>query len=64
MIKARAVPKKFWAKAIAVAVCLLNLSPTKAVYNRTPYETWNGSQPKVMHLRVFGCITYVMVHSH
>ena len=63
MMKARAVPKRFWAEAVATAVYLLNISPTKAVYNRTPYEGWTGSKPKVSHLRVFGFIAYAMIHS-
>ena len=45
MMKARMVPKKFWAETVAIAVYLLNLSPTKAVHNRTPYETWRDNKP-------------------
>ena len=63
-MKARGVPKKFWAKEVATVVYLLNILPTKAVYNMTPYEAWKGSKPKVSHLRVFGYIAYTMIHSH
>jgi len=42
---------------------MLNISPTKAVLNQTPYEAWRGNKPKVSHLRVFGCIAYSLVNS-
>ncbi|GKD00675.1 retrovirus-related pol polyprotein from transposon TNT 1-94 [Tanacetum coccineum] len=34
MINARGVPKQFWAEVVANAMYILNISPTKAVYNR------------------------------
>ncbi|GJR77081.1 retrovirus-related pol polyprotein from transposon TNT 1-94 [Tanacetum coccineum] len=64
MMNAKGVPKTFWAEAVATSVYLLNISPTKAVYNRTPYEAWKGNKPKVSHLRVFGCITYALINSN
>ena len=41
---------------------LLNISPTKAALNQTPYEAWKGTKPLVSHLRIFGCIAYVLVN--
>nr|GFC29516.1 retrovirus-related Pol polyprotein from transposon TNT 1-94 [Tanacetum cinerariifolium] len=38
MLKMKGMPDSFWAEAVAVAVQILNISPTKAVWNRTPYE--------------------------
>ena len=63
MMEGRGVLKCFWAEAVATTVYLLNISPTKAVFNRTPYEAWRGNTPKVSHLRVFGCIAYALVNS-
>ena len=63
MMEGRGVLKCFWAEAVATAVYLLNISPTKAVFNRTPYEAWRGNKPKVSQLRVFGCIAYALVNS-
>ncbi|XP_055815067.1 uncharacterized protein LOC129884813 isoform X2 [Solanum dulcamara] len=40
MMQARGVPKCFWVEAVATAVYLLNISPTKVIFNRTPYEAW------------------------
>ena len=42
VMKVRGVPKQFWAEAVATTVYLLNILPTKAVYNMTRYEAWNG----------------------
>lgn len=61
MLKAKGIPDKFWGEAVATAVYLLNISPTKAVMNRTPYEAWMGRKPRVSHLKVFGCVAYAMV---
>lgn len=56
MMKSKGLPN--WAEAVATAVYLLNLSPTKAVMNRTPFEAWFERKPGVGHSQVFGCIAY------
>ncbi|KAL4317940.1 hypothetical protein GQ457_18G004620 [Hibiscus cannabinus] len=40
MLRAKGLPNQLWAEAVATAVYLLNLSPTRAVLNQTPYEAW------------------------
>ena len=62
MLQARKLPNQFWAEAVATSVYLLNISPTKAVMNRTPYEAWHGRKPSVSHLRIFGCVAYALKH--
>lgn len=39
----------FWVEAISTTVYLTNLSLTKAVMDRTPYEAWFGNKAKVSH---------------
>uniref|UniRef100_A0A803MAM0 Integrase catalytic domain-containing protein n=1 Tax=Chenopodium quinoa TaxID=63459 RepID=A0A803MAM0_CHEQI len=63
MLKAKGISNKFWGEAVSTAVCLLNISPTKAVYNRTPFEAWRGKKPGVSHLRIFGCVSYALVNN-
>lgn len=58
------LPNKLWAEVVNTAVYLLNISPTRAVKNKTPYESWHGVKPIVSHLRVFGCIAYSLIPSH
>ncbi|KAJ4754257.1 polyprotein [Rhynchospora pubera] len=63
MLKTKGLPNLFWAEAVATAVYLLNLSPTKAVMNKTPFEAWFERKPAIGHLKVFGCIAYTLVNS-
>jgi hypothetical protein len=59
MLKAKGLSGMFWAEVVAVAVYVLNRSPTKGVVGKTPYEIWHGKKSTVHHLRTFGCIAYV-----
>ena len=61
MLKQKGMPDSFWAEGVATAVYILDISPTKAVWDQTPYEAWNSIKPSVSHLRVFGCICYVLI---
>jgi hypothetical protein len=62
MLKYKNLPNKFWAEAVATAVYVLNISPTKSVWNKTPFEAWFERRRGVSHLRVFGCIAYAFVN--
>ncbi|KAL4272302.1 hypothetical protein GQ457_13G009650 [Hibiscus cannabinus] len=64
MLRAKGLPNQLWAEAVATAVYLLNLSPTKAVLNQTSYEACYGKRPWVSHLKVFGCVAYTLIDSH
>lgn len=63
LLKAKGLPNEYWPEAVTTAVYLLNISPTRAVPNQTPYEAWTGTRPWVSHLRVFGCIAYTLIDS-
>ena len=52
---------RFWAEALPTAAYLINRSPTKALSDMTPFESWFGKKPNVKHLRVFGCAAYTHV---
>ena len=64
MMKAKGLPAYFWAEAVATAVYILNLSPTRVVRNRAPYEAWTGRRPTVSHLKFFGCVAYALVKTY
>ena len=51
----------FWAEALTTAVYLRNRSLTKSVNGSKPYEAWSGRKPAVIHLKVFGCVTYAHI---
>nr|XP_009757763.1 PREDICTED: uncharacterized protein LOC104210538 [Nicotiana sylvestris] len=61
MLKAKSMPKEFWAEAVSYAVYLNNRSPTRNVKDQTPQEVWSGRNPSVKHLRIFGSIAYAHV---
>ena len=50
MLKAKNMPKEFWAEAISYAVYLSNRSPTRSVKDKTPQEIWSGRKPNVDNL--------------
>ncbi|WVZ84018.1 hypothetical protein U9M48_031102 [Paspalum notatum var. saurae] len=55
MLDEHKTPRKFWAEAINTACYVSN-----PVLNKTSYELRFGRQPKVSHLRVFGCRCFVL----
>ena len=61
MLKARNMPKEFWAEAVSCAVYFSNRSPTSNLKDQTPQEAWSGRKPSANHLHVFGSITYTHV---
>eukprot|EP00795_Rhopilema_esculentum_P014459 gene14460-biopygen4243 len=61
MLHAAKLTNDFWGEAVATAVILRNRSPTKAVKDMTPYESFYGIKPDVAHLKVFGCDAYMHI---
>ncbi|WVZ63589.1 hypothetical protein U9M48_013212 [Paspalum notatum var. saurae] len=55
MLDEHRTPRKFWADAINTACYMSNHIFLRAVLNKTSYGLRFGRQPKVSHLRVFGC---------
>ena len=55
------LPKKFWAKAVNIAVFLLNRLPTRALQNKTPYKAWHGYKPTLQNLKIFYCLRFTYV---
>ena len=53
--------QEFWVEAVGTACYLVNRSPSSALGDKTPQEVWNGKEPSLTHLKVFGCDAYVHV---
>jgi hypothetical protein len=51
----------YWAEAVAIAVYIMNRTPTAAMHGMTPKEKYSGRKLDLSHLKVFGCIAYVHV---
>ena len=52
---------EFWVEAVGTACYLVNRSPSSALGDKTPQEVWNGKEPSLTHIKVFGCEAYVHV---
>lgn len=59
MLHASMLANKFRTDAILTAAYLSNVSPTYAIYWKTPHEVWFRVKPSVLYFRVFGCVAFV-----
>ncbi|KAL0792642.1 hypothetical protein Bca101_064019 [Brassica carinata] len=55
------VPKRFWGDAVVSACYLINRIPTKVLKDVSPFQVLNKTKPPIDHLRVFGCVCYVLI---
>ena len=55
------LPLEFWTKACGTAVYLHNRSHTTALKDETPFESLFGGRPDIPQLKVYGCVSYVLV---
>ena len=60
MLNEHRTPKRFWGEAMSTACYVANRIFLRAFLKRTSYELRFGRQPKVSHLRVFGCKCFVL----
>ena len=57
------LPKTFQADAISTAAYLINRGPSVPLNGELPEEAWTGKEVTLLHLRVFGCVSYVHIDS-
>ncbi|CAJ2648559.1 unnamed protein product [Trifolium pratense] len=57
------LPKVFWAEAINTAAYLINRGPSVPLNYQLPEEVWSGKEVKLSHLRIFGCVSYILIDS-
>lgn len=58
------LPKAFWAEAINTAAYLINRGPSVPLNYQLPEEVWSGKEVKLSHLRIFGCVSYILIDSN
>jgi len=61
MLNEKNLPNYFWAETRAIAIYIMNRTPTTIVHGMTLEEKFTGKKPDVSHLRVFDYITHVHV---
>ncbi|MCO5561419.1 hypothetical protein L7F22_015040 [Adiantum nelumboides] len=54
-------PEYYWAEAVHTSVYIMNRTPTAVIHGMTPEERFTGKNPKLSHLKVFGCLAYVHI---
>ena len=55
------VPSHFWGEAVSTSVYLINRQPSSKLSGKCPGEVLFGKPPNYDHLRVFGCVCYVLL---
>ena len=60
MLTSSGVPQNLWGEALLSTNYVLNKLPHKRL-DKTPYELWKGHVPSYKYLKVWGCLTKVMV---
>ncbi|XP_013624332.1 PREDICTED: uncharacterized protein LOC106330407 [Brassica oleracea var. oleracea] len=55
------VPKRFWGDAVVSACYLINRIPTKVLQDISLFQVLNKIKPPIDHLRLFGCVCYVLI---
>lgn len=53
------LPQNFWNFSVQHAVHIINKLPTPLLKGKCPYELLYNKPPNLIHLRVFGCLSYV-----
>ncbi|WVZ91058.1 hypothetical protein U9M48_037280 [Paspalum notatum var. saurae] len=60
MLDEHRTPRRFWAEAVNTACYIANQIFFRAFLGKTSYELRFGRQPRVKHLRAFGCRCFVL----
>lgn len=55
-----AIPLKYWGECVSTAVYILNRLPSRLLGFQSPFEKLYMHPPSLPHLKVFGCLCYVV----
>ena len=59
MLHDQDLPMHIWAEAARTTVYVHNHTPHRVLKNKTLEEVFSRKKPKVIHLRIFGCLVYI-----
>ena len=57
------LPQIFWAEAVNTAAHLINQGPFTPLNFKLPKEVWSGKKVDLSYLKVFSCVSYVLIDS-
>lgn len=61
MLSGANLKQEFWVEVVDMACYMVNRSPSIALVNKIPYDTWDGKSPYLAHVRIFRCDAFVHV---
>ena len=61
MIFHTSMPKSYWGDVVLTACYLINRIPTRILQDQSPYQVLNKTKPSIEHIRVFGCLCFVLI---
>ena len=60
MLHEYSLPLYFWAEVVNTSCYISNRVFKRPILNKTSYEQWNNSLPKISYLRVFRCKWFIL----
>ena len=60
MLSESSLPKYFWADAVSTSCYVMNRVLIRPILKKNPYELFNGREPIISHLKVFGCSCFIL----
>jgi hypothetical protein len=61
MVISAQLPKKLWIEVVDMTIYLKNQNPTNVNGGLTPLHLYTSQPPKLNHLKIFNCLTYIHV---
>ena len=61
MLSCVGMVQELWEEVVGMVCYLVNRYPLKTLVGKTLYEKWDGNNPSLEHIRVFGCEAFLHV---
>ena len=58
MFSHKKLSDEYWVEVVGCLVYFLNRSPMVTVQDNIPEEAWSGTKTSVVHVRIFGSVSF------